>query len=555
MKRTVLLFGSLLVFVVAAREAGVAVAGGLALGRGAARSADAVTCSEAAPVSSSPFGALSHYLAMSYGGPKWEEARALDVSEDGSTVVAGVTRSFGAVSEDAWVVKLDERGRIVWENRYGGTGSEAANSIRQTADGGYVVAGQTDSYAAGAQDVWVLKLNPGGSVQWQKRYGGPGDDSAAQVEQTIDGGYVVAASTASFPKGDRNIWLLKLDEVGQIQWQSTYQGAGADWPVGVQQTHDGGYVVAGGTFTEDARSYDMWVLRLDGSGEIVWQRSYGTEIDELPQSIVQTAEGGYALAGYTTSLEAIGEDVFLLKLDGSGEVEWYRMLGGAQPDRAYSLESSADGGYVVAGGTYSYGRGNRDIWILKLDEEGTLEWQVTYGGPASDAALAIERSPDGYALAGYTRSFSAGEEDVWVLKMNPAGRIPGCIPAGVSDVESRIVSVEALITAGLRETTHASSVDIHAGAMPSGASRSTQCFLEATATATPTATPTMTATPSPTITPTPTITLTATPTDMPSPTPTPTDAPSPTPTPSATATATLVPELSVYLPLLIAPPS
>ena len=188
--------------------------------------------------------------------------------------MAGETLSFGAGSYDAWVFKLDATGNIEWQKTYGGPRWDRAWSVQQTSDGGYIVAGFTQSFGAGGQDFWVLKLDASGNVEWQKTYGGPADDRALWVVEADDGGYAVVGTTASFGAGYSDIWLLKLDASGNVEWEKTYGGRLIDGAASVRQTSDGGYVVAGLSRSFGASQIggdleDMWVLKLDPMGNLL----------------------------------------------------------------------------------------------------------------------------------------------------------------------------------------------------------------------------------------------------------------------------------------------
>jgi hypothetical protein len=216
-------------------------------------------------------------------------------------------------------LKLDGSGNVQWQKTYGGTGSEDASAIAPTPDGGYVVAGETWSFGAGWNDVWVLKLDGLGNVQWQKTYGGPDWDAAYAIAPTGDGGYVVAGWTDSFGTGGRDVWVLKLDGRGNVQWQKTYGGTDADGARAIAPTSDGGYVVAGWTGSFGAGNRDVWVLKLDGRGNVQWQKAYGRPWGEA-EAIAPTEDGGYVVAGWTWFLGDSKWGVWVLKLGADGSI-------------------------------------------------------------------------------------------------------------------------------------------------------------------------------------------------------------------------------------------
>jgi len=237
--------------------------------------------------------------ARTYGDTGDDENPVSIQTSDGGYIVAGRTNSFGAGNDDVWVLKLDTDGAVEWQYTYGGTGNEGPNSIQQTSDGGYIVAGDTNSFGAGGWDAWVLKLDSDGAVEWQYTYGGTGTEVASSIQQTSDGGYIVAGYTYSFGAGNNDVWILKLDSDGTVEWQCTYGGASYDVSRSVQQTSDGGYIVAGYTYSFGTGDSDFWVLKLDSTGNVDWQYMYGDAYSDYAYSIQQTNDGGYIVAGET----------------------------------------------------------------------------------------------------------------------------------------------------------------------------------------------------------------------------------------------------------------
>jgi uncharacterized delta-60 repeat protein len=398
-----------------------------------------------------PSDVIAQTWARTYGGSSSDAVYSIQQTMDGGFVAAGSTSSFGAGSTDVWVLKLDASGNVTWQKTYGGGGYDRAWSIQQTADGGFVVAGYTDSFGAGWDDAWVLKLDASGSIEWQKTYGGTSEDRAHFVQQTTDGGYVVAGRTSSFGAGMEDFWVLKLDASGNVTWQKTYGGGGNDSARSIQQTSDGGYVVAGRTESFGAGDRDFWVLKLDASGNVLWQKTYGGVWGEWAWPIQQTTDGGYVVAGDTYSFGAGNWDFWVLKLDASGSVSWQKTYGGTSLDHALSIQQTANGGFVVTGYTDSFGAGWSDFWVLKLDDSGNVEWQKTYGGTFTDWAYSIQQTSDGgFVVAGFTNSFGAGSYDSWVLKLDANGDIdPSCTfiaDTAVTGVDSGAVPANTGVT-------------------------------------------------------------------------------------------------------------
>jgi len=313
-------------------------------------------------------------------------AYSIQQTDDGGYIVAGEGRWVGFC-----VVKLDANLVIEWQKGLGGTGANQAKSIQQTSDGGYIVAGDINSNNAdasghhGSSDMWVVKLNADGEMMWQKCLGGTGSDCANSIRQTSDGGYIVAGESNSNNgdvtgnHGGRDMWVVKLFENGDIDWQKCLGGTGYDFASSVQQTSDGGYIVAGytesnnGDVTGNHGGGDAWVVKLDAAGDIIWQRCVGGYAFDYAFSIQQTNDGGYVFAGETASIyEGWAYKAWVVKLDAGGAIVWEKRLGGSEGETAYSIQQTSDGDYIFAGMTWSNdgdvsgNHGVTDMWVVKL---------------------------------------------------------------------------------------------------------------------------------------------------------------------------------------------
>ncbi len=314
---------------------------------------------------------------------------------------------------------------IEWQKCLGGTFHDNAYSIQQTSDGGYVVASYTDSNNGdvagnhGQYDYWVVKLDVTGNIQWQKCLGGTNADEASSIQQTSDGGYVVAGVASSNNgnvtgnHGNLDYWIVKLDANGNIQWQKCLGGTGEERARSVQQTSDSGYVVAGysksnnGDVTGNHGNFDYWIVKLDVTGTIQWQKCLGGTADDMAYSIQQTSDGGYVVAGCSESIngDVTGNhgnfDSWVVKLDVTGTIQWQKCLGGTLSDYARSIQQTWDGGYVVAGiassndGDVTGNHGDEDYWVIKLDANGNIQWQKCFGGTGEDYAHSVRQSYDG----------------------------------------------------------------------------------------------------------------------------------------------------------------
>jgi hypothetical protein len=301
-------------------------------------------------------------------------------------------------------------------------------SLIQTSDGGYAIAGTTTSFGAGGWDVYVVKLDASGNLQVTKTIGGPKNEEGNSLIQTSDGGYAIAGYTESFGAGQLDVYVIKLDANGNLQWTKTIGGPGGEIGHSLIQTSDGGYAIAGYTYFFGAGEWDVYVVKLDANGNLQWTKTIGGPEDEEGYSLIQTSDGGYAIAGYTESFGAGKEDIYVVKLDANGNLQWTKTIGGPESDWSSSLIQTSDGGYAITGTTSSdelaayFGPAEADIYVVKLDANGNLQWTKTIGGPEHDRGLSlIQTSNGGYVIAGYTKSFGAGEADVYVVKLDKNG--------------------------------------------------------------------------------------------------------------------------------------
>jgi hypothetical protein len=311
-------------------------------------------------------------FAKTYGGASIDWTEFVRQTSDGGYIVAATAWSFGVGAGDILLIKTDANGNIQWAKTYGGGDGDGAFSVQQTSDGGYIVAGHTYSFGAGDFDIFLIKTDANGNLQWAKTYGGTYWDDARSVQQTSDGGYIVVGLTNSFGAGGGDIFLIKTDASGNVQWAKTYGGTSADEAFSVQQTSDGGYIVVGLTNSFGAGTEDIFLIKTDASGNLQWAKTYGGAIGDRALSVQQTSDGGYIVAGLTNSFGAGGLDIFLIKTDASGNVQWAKTYGGTDWEDAFSVQQTSDGGYIVAGRTWSFGAGGSDIFLIKTDANGNI---------------------------------------------------------------------------------------------------------------------------------------------------------------------------------------
>jgi uncharacterized delta-60 repeat protein len=389
----------------------------------------------------SPFAeCASESQALAHGLPELEWSKTFgnlgdDLGEsvqqtsDGGYVIAGYTESYGAGGEDVWLIKTDSNGDKVWDKTFGGTSDDGGWSVQQTSDGGYIISGFTESYGAGARDVWLIKTDSDGSKVWDETFGGISFDDGWSVQQTSDGGYIISGFTESYGADGEDVWLIKTDSDGDKVWDKTFGGTSDDAGWSVQQTSDGGYVIAGYTSSYGAGEWDAWLIKTDSDGNKVWDRTFGGASFDDGESVQETPDGGYIIAGFTESYGAGVEDAWLIKTDSDGNKVWDKTFGGTSDDVGWSVQQISDGGYIITGSTSSYGAGEWDAWLIRTDSNGDKVWDKTFGGTSDDDGISVRQTSDGrYVIAGYTESYGAGGEDVWLIRLGPEGDVQNSPP-------------------------------------------------------------------------------------------------------------------------------
>jgi hypothetical protein len=330
-----------------------------------------------------------------------------------------------------------------WNRTFGGSSDDVGSYVQQTNDGGYITAGYTSSFGADAPyswlikvqsrgDIWLIKTDPDGKKEWDRTFGGLGKDLGFCVQQTKDGGFIITGAKKSFwVLTNYDVWLIKTDPEGKEEWERTFGGSGEGVGFSVQQTTDGGYIIAG--YTTYPEGQKAWLIKTDPNGDKEWDVALGRK-DTEAASIQQTTDGGYVLTGYTTSFGAGKEDVLLVKTDSRGAVEWAKNFGGSNKDLGLSVQKTKDGGYIITGYTESFGAGKGDVWLIKTNSTGIKEWDRTFGGPNSDLGSSVQEAKDGgYIITGYNTTSTGSPEGnsqlfkaayvsrVWLIKTNSTG--------------------------------------------------------------------------------------------------------------------------------------
>lgn len=397
----------------------------------------------------------------SFGGSQSDQAMHGVACSDGGYITIGTTRSTnGDVTGnhgeyDVWVVKTNSNGAMQWQKCFGGTNWDFGKYIQQTADGGFIIAGSTGSNDGdasgnhGSIDAWVVKLNAAGNIEWQKCLGGSSTDEAICIKQTSDGGYIVACNTGS-NNGDVTVfygvldyWIVKLSGTGVIQWQKSFGGSDNEQIYSIRQTADGGYIASGqsksnnGDVTGNHGNFDYWIIKISTTGTLQWQKSLGGVGSDLGMGITITADGGYIVTGQTDSFggDVVGNhgsaDAWVVKLDATGNKIWQKCFGGPSYDVGTDIFQQPNGNFIMISyaasnsGDPTGNQGLFDFWLVNFDPTGNLIWQKTYGGDKNDVAFAVSPTIDnGFILFGYSASatgdvtLNQGMDDYWIVKLN-----------------------------------------------------------------------------------------------------------------------------------------
>lgn len=406
----------------------------------------------------------------SFGGSNVDQAFAVEQTADSGLIVAGISRSSdGDITihhgtnwyNDYWIVKTDANGIIQWQHAFGGTFTDWLYSLKQTYDGGFILAGFTESADGdvigyhGGGDCWLVKTDNAGILQWQNTYGGSFADGAQHICETTDGGLIFTGNTSSIDgdvtglHGQNDIWVVKTNNIGILQWQKCYGGTQYERGMSIEQTNDGGFIIAGRSGSNDGdvtnhhgayNFHDYWVVKTDSIGTLQWQNSYGGTLEDYPISITQTFDDGYIIAGvsYSNNGDVTAHhgstdsaDCWILKLDSTGIIQWQKSYGGTKEDYACSIKQTQDGGFIIAGasssdnGNATFVNGLTDYWIIKTDSSGNIQWQKNFGGSLFDVPWDITLTSDGgYVIAGYSESNdfdvtgNHGDYDFWLVKLH-----------------------------------------------------------------------------------------------------------------------------------------
>ncbi len=418
------------------------------------------------------YGQPSIVWQNTFGGIANDYLVDLKVTSDGGIICGGVSYSnmSGSKSQDCrggadyWILKLDSLGTKEWDKTFGGSLDDVLFSLQQTSDGGYILGGRSASdssgdklsFSNGLEDYWILKLDEHGAIQWQRSYGGNDEDVLHSIQETWDHGYIVGGFSTSNISGNKtencigsfDYWILRLDSMGNFVWQNTIGGDDLDVLYRIIQTTDHNFILAGysasdisGDKDQNSSSEDFWIIKVDQTGNIIWQKTIGGSGEDELTSVIETSDGGFILAGSSNSgisgnkAETCRglDDYWIVKLNSIGNIEWQRTFGGSDNDNPWSLIETDDGHFLIGGYSSSNisgdkiedSKGSEDFWVIKLNQLGGTIWQKDIGGNLLDELWAIDETNNNeFIFGGLSISDVSGDKisnrigltDFWILK-------------------------------------------------------------------------------------------------------------------------------------------
>jgi hypothetical protein len=395
------------------------------------------TSAEPAITTQAPTGTDIRYH-RTFGGVGPDQGFDILENSDGELVIVGSTGNYGSGLIDVWVLRTDLDGNLLSSWAYGGPADEEGISIIECRDGGYAIAGATRSYAYARYDAWLLRIDANGNVLWNSSFGGPGTDVALSVVECHAGGFALTGYTSSFDRGNRDVYLIRVDANGRLLWERHFGGVDRDYSRDLIECSDGGFAIVGDNgdpYLAPTGERDLWLIRTDQGGDMLWEQTFGGSNNETGNSIIECSEGGFLLSGFTESYGAGDADMWLLRLNSIGTVLWNQTLGDEGPQYGRRVVECQTGGFTVVGSTYPVGAGTLgglygDFWLVRCDSAGNPLWTRVFGGAEDDWCRSlVELSDGGFCITGYTFSFGEGDRDLWLLRVDdsppPTLQIPG----------------------------------------------------------------------------------------------------------------------------------
>jgi len=361
-----------------------------------------------------------------FGGSGRDFARSIQITSDGGYIIAASTQSFGAGDYDAYLIKTDPSGNEEWSQTFGDANEEKLYSVQQTSDGGYIATGRKKNLTSNNMDIYLLKTDASGNEEWSKTFGEESSyDVAYSMQVSSDGGYIIAGLKNN-ATNDTEAYLLKTDASGNEEWSQTFgNGSGSDQFFCIQKAPDGGYIIGGMTDGAGTGTPDMYLVKTDASGNQEWTNAFGANNgNDYGNDVITIDGGGYVIVGHGDQIAGGNgsDDVFIIKTDASGNLWNSGHIGGQESDTGRSIKQTSDGWYVTVGSTTSFGAGGQDGYLIRNQGNFNQEWAKTFGGTDDDSFQEVQITSDGgYIIVGNTKSFGSGNYDVYLVKVDSSG--------------------------------------------------------------------------------------------------------------------------------------
>ena len=350
------------------------------------------------------------------------------INDAGFSIVQAADSSYiilGSTGNDILLLKADRKGAEQWSRVFGGSQFDEARHIQQTSDGGYIISGTTKSYGFGGSDIWLIKTDPSGLIEWNTYFGGTHNEHGGQVLQTSDGGFILIGDRDFSGDGSLDIWLIRTNSLGDSLWTKTFGGENIDQGSDIISFENGGFMLLGSTTSYGNGGADIWIIKTDSNGNEEWNHSYGGGSDDYGQSILQTSDGGYIIRSVIESFGDGNTAVGLLRISSTGDEVWSKTFGGSGGAGGNALRETYEGGYILVCNYYNHGNSAFDTWLIKINPSGNLLWDKTFGGINHDYGFSVLQTFDGgFALAGSTYNLGNGDanySDLWLIKTDPEG--------------------------------------------------------------------------------------------------------------------------------------
>jgi hypothetical protein len=368
-----------------------------------------------------PVGEKPVDFIKTFGGSLSDRASCIIQTVDGGMLAAGYTISTGSGGNDGFALKLDNKGNIQWYKVFGGSADDEINSAFQVTDGGFILVGETVSFSS-SSDIYAVKLDMNGNMAWSKYYNIAGNEYGNSVVQTADYGFLIAGTADGFGAGNSDAMVMKINFDGDILWVKAYGGAFNDYGSSIKAFDDNSSIMAGYSFSGGFGGGDITLARLTEGGIIYWMKYYGGGALDQPYDLEINSDNGYIVCGTTYSFSVSAGDEYFIRTYEDGSLAWSRTFGGMSLDEAFSVKQTNDGQFISTGVTSSFGAGQEDIFITKLYGDGVFNFSKVLGGANDDAGTGIDiRSDTGFVVSGYSSSSGAGSNDIYIATLGKSG--------------------------------------------------------------------------------------------------------------------------------------